>query len=74
MKKLHEMIFFIKVVISKKLPDPIHVTGFSILGFISILCLRGAYIVKQHLYKKTINPEFERNVDVQNRTFGWIRF
>ena len=24
--------------------------------------------------KRSVNSEFERKVDVQNRTFGWIRF
>ena len=25
-------------------------------------------------FYRSVNPEFERKVDVQNRTFGWIRF
>ena len=23
-------------------------------------------------FKRSVNPEFERKVDVQNRTFGWL--
>ena len=25
-------------------------------------------------FLRSVNPEFERKVDVQNRTFGWTRF
>ena len=25
-------------------------------------------------FKRSVNPEFERKVDVQNRTFEWIQF
>ena len=25
-------------------------------------------------FKRSVNPEFEKKVDVQNRTFGWIHF
>jgi len=37
-KKPHEII--IKILISAKLPDPIHETGFPKLGFITLLCTK----------------------------------
>ena len=26
------------------------------------------------IFLRSVNPEFERKVDFQNRTFGWTRF